>query len=187
MDMPLAGWLLSALSFVAGTVVPVLYRRLSYDGICFRQPADIRAVTQGEGDAVRRLVTFSTVVKVANSNKASAILEDITVKLSRELSRQFKSVGVDVNLLEPGSSVHLPPERDPSGTNQLPALIKSDSERIIALGILFRYSGNDPNPVGVLANAIRETGIRVLFRINGKDRGYLLHAKPFERYSENIR
>jgi hypothetical protein len=186
MDIPLAGWLLSVLSFIAGTIVLVVYRRISYEGICFRQPADIRAVTQDTEQRKRRVVIFSAVVKVANAMKESAILEDISVDRIGMARLQFEPIGIDVNLLDPGTPIRIPPETEATGSNQLPALVKADSERMIVLGIWFRYTGDDPDDaVSVLTETIEKTGVRVLFRINGKDRSYALHAKPFERYTDH--
>ena len=67
MHLELADWILAVVSFVAGTIVPVIYARLSFDAISVRQPFDVRGVFQDEQDRQRKRVAFSTLVKIANA------------------------------------------------------------------------------------------------------------------------
>ena len=43
-DVPVAGWILSVITFIVGTIVPVVWQRISYDGISIKQPYEFRAL-----------------------------------------------------------------------------------------------------------------------------------------------
>lgn len=84
MDIPAAGWILSVVSFLAGTVVPTVYNKISFDGLSVQQ-AHVKAFTR-EKDL--NVVVFSTVIKIANAKKESVIVEVIKTSPIRPGSRQ---------------------------------------------------------------------------------------------------
>ena len=75
-NVPFAGWILSVLTFVLGVIAPFVYSKFTYDGISVRPLDNIRSVYGYQGQP---LVNFSTLVKVANSNKESVIIDSVDV------------------------------------------------------------------------------------------------------------
>jgi hypothetical protein len=71
-NVSLAGWILSALTFVLGVILPAAYQfvhsKLTYDGISIQTLDNIRSVSGYQDQSV---VHFSTLLKVANSTKES--------------------------------------------------------------------------------------------------------------------
>jgi hypothetical protein len=183
-DIPLAGWVLSVVTFALGTVFPVVFRRLSYEGLSLRQPFDILAVSQNDEDQRRCELVFSTLVKVANAGKDSLIIDHIEARSLGEPPAQFIPLGVDLRAYEPGEPVHMPPHTSPDGEmDYLPLLVKGETERVICLGLWFRYSATTlAEPLEAFTKLAQTPGVKVYFRVNGKYRRYFLHAKRFERW-----
>jgi hypothetical protein len=191
MDLELADWMLAVVSFMTGTIVPVVYGRLTYEGVSLRQPFDVRGVFQDEKNRQRSELVFSTVVKIVNAQEKSLIIDDIQGAPIMASGIKFEFVGLDLRTSEPGDALHLPPHTEGVQLDYLPLLIKGNTERLITLGIWFRYTtdgflseGRDATPTDVFMGAATEPGLKMSFRINGKYRGYVLHAKAFERWKE---
>lgn len=192
MDIELADWVLAVVSFVTGTIVPVLYGRLSYEGVSLRQPFDVRGVFQDQSNKRRGELVFATIVKIVNAQEKSLIIDDIQGAAVRASTLSFEYVGVDLRASEPDGPVHLPPHSaENARLDYLPLLVKSNTERLVSLGIWFRYApmGSSPqagdiSPTDAFMEVASGPGLRVRFRINGKYRGYVLHAKPSERWKD---
>lgn len=192
MHLEFADWILAAVSFVAGTIVPVIYARLTFDAISLRQPFDVRGVFQDERDKRRKELVFSTLVKIANAQGKPLIIDDIRADSVHGQTTDFEFIGIDLRASKPGGAFHLPPHSfQNNALDYLPLLIKDNSECIITLGIWFRYSElvnrpdtSDSTPTDALMQMAEEPGLKVHFRINGKYRRYVLHAKPSERWKK---
>lgn len=189
-NIPLAGWILSLFTFIAGTVVPVAYNRLSYDGFSVREPQDVLSV--GPADAFGRYVV-GTVLKVVNARKDSAILEEINVPdfaisggiPSRPADTQeFEAVGVDVRALQDNEPWGFPIKPRNTSQDQLPLLIHGESERLVQLQVWVRssYFRKDPSTSGLLLEYVRSHGLPIILRLDGKNRNYTIQLKSFERY-----
>jgi hypothetical protein len=184
LDIPLAGWVLSVLTFAAGTIVPVIFRRLSYEGLSVKQPLDVRAVFQDDDSQRRSELVFGTLVKIANAGKDALIIDDIQTGSLEGFGGRFTPIGVDVKAYDPHQTIRVPPspaspEEDP---DYMPLLIKDETERLLSLGLWFRYSQSMSEVVDQFGQLAADPGIKVHFRINGKYRPYVLHAKPSDRW-----
>lgn len=179
LDIPLAAWLLSVVTFVLGTITPFLYRRFFYEGFSVKQVHDIRAITQNENEKSLDELVFSTIVKLANAQKGTVLLDSVEVPSLNSGGIYFDPIGFDLKIYEPKAQIHLPPNTDPDGTlDYLPLLVKPDQERIIAIGIRFHHnSKDDTDAVLKLSDYIENQGLKVAFRINGKYRNYVMKVK----------
>jgi hypothetical protein len=178
-DIPLAGWLLSVATFVLGTITPFLYRRFSHEGIAIQQAYDVRATTQDETEKSQGEVVVSTIVKLANAQKETVLLDGIEVSFLKTDGTEFEPSNVELKVYEPKTEIHLPPHTAPDRLlDYLPLLVKSDEERIIAMGFRFQHSPkDDADAVFKLSRYIERQGLRVAFRINGKYRNYVMTVK----------
>jgi hypothetical protein len=180
-DIPLAGWVLSASSFVVGTLIPIIYRRLSHEGMSIKQFLDVRAVTQESSQEKASHVVFSTLLKMANARKETVLLDEIKVATVAVSAARYELSKVTIKLHKEPTNIHLPPETGDEELDFLPTLVRPDEERIIALGLTFRYTPrNLENPTALLADWISDHGLEVFFRINGKYRSYTLRIKRTE-------
>lgn len=178
-DIPLAGWLLSVATFVLGTITPFLYHRFFHEGISVQQAYDVRATTQDESEKSQSEAVFSTIVKLANAQKETVLLDGIKVSSFRTAGMEFESIGTELKVYEPKAPIHLPPHTAPDQIlDYLPLLVKPDEERIIAIGFRFRYNPkDDTDAVFKLSDYIERQGLQVAFRINGKYRDYVIKVK----------
>jgi uncharacterized protein YjbI with pentapeptide repeats len=168
--VPLAGWVLALVTFAAGTVVPVVYRRFSFDEISLQQAHDVRVVT--ESDA--RLLIFSTVLKVANVGGGAVVLDHIRAPEALSIDGlELRWIGTELKLHSPGAPITLPPSDGDGGPDYLPVVIGSPDERILALGFRFSYPPG-ASPATRLSRHIERHGLAAGFRINGKYRDYTL-------------
>jgi len=178
-DIPLAGWILSVVTFVLGTIAPFLYRRFIHEGISVQQAYDVRATTQDDNEKEKGEVIFSTIVKFANAQKETVLLDGVNASSVTTDGIEFEPIGFELKVYEPKAQIYLPPHTTPDQIlDYLPLLIKSDEERIIAIGFRFRYKPkNDENAPFVFGNYIERQGLKVAFRINGKYRNYVTKVK----------
>jgi hypothetical protein len=183
LDIPLAGWILSAAAFAAGTVAPFIYHRLSNEGFSVRQYQSILVTNQDPNLKPYHLISFDTVIKIANARKDSLILEDLIVPEIDTDSVRFKPVGVDMQMLNDGDSFHFPLQVRNDSQDQLPFLIHGETERLVQLALWFRYDGPERDGLtGVLLKKIENDGLEISFRLNSKNVKYTLHAKTTERF-----
>ena len=178
-DIPLAGWLLSVITFGMGTILPFLYSRFFHEGISIQQ-YDIRATNQDENDKKEKQIIFSTVIKFANAQKESILLEGINTFLVKSEKNNFKPVNFQLSIRDPKEQIYLPPRIEPDVIfDHLPILIKSDEEKIIAIGFKFQYTNlvDDENIVHEFGQYIEKHGLPVAFRINGKYRKYAMKVR----------
>ena len=144
-----------------------------------RQAYDVRATTQDETEEGQGEVIFSTIVKLANAQKETVLLDGIEVSSLKKEDIEFEPSGVELRVLESQAVIHLPPHTAPGRLlDYLPLLIKSDEERIIAMGFRFQYSPRDDADAAFkLSEHIEQQGLRVAFRINDKFRNYVMTVK----------
>lgn len=181
-DIPLAGWVRSAIAFVLGTIVPILYSRLYYEGISIKQRND-RLVSQEENEKGEILPVFSTIFNIANVKKESVLIDNIRIKppsfklndIAFELNR------IDLKFYQPDADKYLPPSNAPDRRlDNLPLIVKPDEIKICGIGVWFQYTppNNSDNATKFLADFIEAKGLHIAFRINGKYRDYLLQIQP---------
>lgn len=180
-DIPLAGWVLSAITFIVGMIAPKIYSRLYYDGISIRQ-LDHRLVSQEKNVSGELFPVFSTICKIANVRKESLLIDNIRIiKPSFKLKDiAFKLNRIDLKFYKPEDNKYLPPANDPDGKlDNLPFIVKSDEVKFIALGFWFRHTSKDSDYVTkIMADFIEAKGLHVAIRANGKYRDYLLQSHP---------
>jgi hypothetical protein len=136
MDIKVADSVLAVVSFFAGTIVPVVYKRLAYDQISLRQPSDIRGVFQDADTLKQHQIIFFTVVKLANASKDCLIIDEIRADSVSTFAAGYECVGVDLKTSKPGEEIQLPPTGP--ALDFLPFLVKETSELIITLGLLIQ-------------------------------------------------
>lgn len=195
MDLKLADFVLAIVSFIAGVIVPFVYRRFFFGDLSLKQPFDFRAVFQDKEGRERHQFVFCTIVKLANSSTNSFIIDDIRADSANTKAAKHECVGVDLKTSSPKESLQFPLYKQeganltPQDLDHLPFLVKANTELLISLGLWFRYAaletgGTTFNPTDDFMTVARDPGIVVGFRINGKYREYTLRAKPFERWTE---
>lgn len=180
-DIPLAGWVLSAIAFVLGTIVPTLYSWLSYEGISIKQ-LNHRLVSQEENEKGEDLLVFSTLFKIANVKKESVLIDNIRIKApSFKLNDiTFELNRIDLKFYEPDADKYLPPSNAPDRRlDHLPLIVKSDEFKTCGIGVWFQYKPkNSDNATKILADFIESKGLHIAFRVNGKYRDYILQIQP---------
>lgn len=175
--VPLAGWALAVATFLTGTIVPVVYRRVSFEGISLRQAHNVRVVTE----SATRVLTFSATVKVANVGRGAVVLDGIRAPDSLSIDDiALHWVGTELKLYSPGAPITLPPSHAEGGEDFLPVVVASPEERILAIGLRFSYPPRD-SPAILLSRHVERHGLTVGFRINGKYRDYTLTVGGADR------
>jgi hypothetical protein len=175
-NIPLAGWILSLIAFLVGTILPVLYRKYSYDGISLKQLNILRAVLQTGYQRESGAATVSTLIKLANARKDSLLLENITVPSIKTAGVRFRSLGTCLHFLRADEVPHLPFSDSLNWVpNDFPLIVESDEEKIIGIDFLFQTLPEDTdNITNVLSNHIAANGLPIRFTINGKYRDYVV-------------
>ena len=178
-DIPLAKLLLAILSFIAGTIVPVLYRKLSFEGVAIKQPFPFRAVRQDDRDREHHEILFGTVVKVANVRKESLLIDEISLSGLDANGARFSPKRQAYEFIKPGEDFVFPLSfKQDRSQRYLPIIIKPDEEWTLAIETYFEYSPEPTkDPVDILARKIESDGLRISFRINGKYRAYSLRIR----------
>jgi hypothetical protein len=145
-DVSLAGWILSVITFILGTIVPAIFQRFSYQGVGIKQPIDIRAVFQSLEDAKKAQIRFLAIIKIANAEKDSVLLDEIRIPSPQIRDVKFKAEK-DVRLaaLDLGKTIRIPFSDDPEYNQKyFPLIIKADEEEILGLEIIFHYNQGTP-------------------------------------------
>ena len=182
LNIPLAGWILSVIAFLVGSIPPIIYRRLSYDGISLKQLYSTRAVLQQPHQLDSGSVTFSTIIKIANARKESLLLDNITVSSLSVSGIEFRLIGTNLHFLRADEIPHFPFADTPDWvSNDFPLIIKSDEEKIIGIDFLFQSSLIDSKDVThILFDHIGTRSLPVRFKINGKYRDYVVRIPKDE-------
>jgi hypothetical protein len=198
-DVSLAGWVLSIISFILGTITPALYRRLFHEGFAIRQFMQMTVLTptftsNKKGKQGYGVVVFSTLLKIANVQKESILINDIKVrpfKVDSITFEQFEgALGSEFQFVGPGEAVTLPPSmaeevestteevKSKTGVDGPPFIIKTDEEKVMAVGIRFTYTPNISEDIAIRAMTKHiSKGLRVSFQVNGKYRSFMLRIQ----------
>lgn len=195
--------LLAVISFLTGTLFPIIYKRLTYEGIAIRQPFRLDVILSEDSRYV-----FGTVLKIANTQKESALIDRIKLVLPRRGNRKVY-VGVSdikIQFLVSGAPVYFPLDTDMSVTDStsdqgsqktyhfptapsflitsqvnytsLPFIVKPNEERLIALEFAIPKDLNKPLTFdGLQTHTDRKQQIKILFRINGRYRDYVVRMR----------
>jgi len=73
LNVPVAGWLLSVVTFLLGSVIQPIYNRLTFDGISVAQLQRLEVAYTYDG-----VFEVSTVLKIVNSNKEPVVIEAVS-------------------------------------------------------------------------------------------------------------
>ncbi len=196
-DIPAAGWILSVVSFLAGTVVPTVYEKISFDGLSVQQ-LPIKSVVGANINGNPNVVVFSTVIKIANAKKESVIVEGIEAHSITLPTFSFQPVGIEFKVVGKDESFGLPPAEPqawfstsksppftvPSflgvfDTDHPPIIVKPDEEKVLAVGVRFSYSTTGTGGASsALFDYIERAGLPVQIEINGKYRSFTLRIPP---------
>lgn len=79
-DIPLAGWLLSFLTFLVG-LLPTIYERLSHQGYAIKPVWELKTISQDIDD--KNKVRLGIVLKVANAKDKALLIESVTTEKPR--------------------------------------------------------------------------------------------------------
>jgi len=143
-NVPVAGWILSVVTFLAGTLVPVLWNRLSYEGIAIKQPYEFRALTKQAPES--KEVIFTTLIKIANAKSDPALIDDITLGTNDIDGVQFSLTKISFMDAAPGVTIYIPFDtQEKMPVNYLPFIVTGNEERQIA--IEFRLAFSAPKDV----------------------------------------
>lgn|SRR5262249_11016627 len=179
LDIPLAGWILSVITFVVGSILPILYRRFVYEGVAIRQPVLFRGIHQSE----KGIITFITRVKIANVQKDPVMLD--VIRLPKIVTRNivfFPKGNLEVSILEKSDiSYYVPLSIKPNYIPEhLPLIVRAGETQLIDFGFDYTYKPNAAdnaaadNVVDIFSGHVEQKGLPVGFRINGKYRDYVL-------------
>jgi hypothetical protein len=201
-NLSAATFALSAISFIAGTIAPWAYTKLTFSGISIAQPGDVRVLSgQMVGvtttDATKLRVLFSTYLKVASIGKEPLILESASAPSFDFNGVRFRFIDADAALVEVAeggkSNVELPISPKPHDAKfQFPLLIKSETQQVVALSLWYRAEALNPIDRFTLEDSISRFGdyvndhrLTISLRLNGRAREYPLSAGPWVRYQED--
>ena len=197
-NVPLAGWILSVVAFLLGTIVPAIYKRFSYDGISVQQLSNIRSVSAFPG---QKTVYFSTLLKVANVDKQAIVIEGLDAAkiavpgFSLELLRtEFKffargeiialPASHPIVLLQPdgNTTTDIPESVRPVFEDFPPLIVKSDEDKLLGITMYFDCpeveKGKEGGVVDALYNYILHNGLPIRLHINGRYRSFTLRILP---------
>ncbi len=201
-NVPLAGWILSALTFLLGTIVPASFQfvhsKFTYDGISVRPLDNIRSVYGYEDQP---LVSFSTLLKVANSSKESVMIDGVdspkTVEIPgfsltfQRIELKFFAHDEDTVLppsnpaviLRPGGYAERRSDLQPVFQDYLPLILKSDEGKLLGITFYFTYYGNvQDKVVKELSRYLEQKGLPIKIGINGKYRNLKVIIPPDAKY-----
>ena len=180
-NVPLARWIPAVISFVAGSIVPVIYSKLSYEGVSIKQPYELRAFVQNKEQKNRSEIIFSTILKFANATKSSVLIDEVNLNPSSINGIEFAIQKVSFKEFTPGEqySFHVP-LADEKGValNYLPFIVKSNEERALVIEFIISYSKEKrASAFEVLSQHAEANGLLINIRVNGKFRNYVLNVK----------
>jgi hypothetical protein len=193
-NVSFAGWILSALTFVLGVIVPFVYGKFTYDGISVRPLDNIRSVS---GYRDQPVVHFSTLLKVANATKESVMIDGVDSPGTVDIPGfSLTSQRIELKLFAPGEAAVLPPSHpqvilEPDGyavtcpslqpvfRDFLPVIVKSNEDKLLGVTFYFTYSGNAlEKVVDELGRYLEQKGLPIKVKINGKYRGLKVSIPP---------
>lgn len=197
-DIPLAGWILSVVTFICGTVVIPLYQRLSFDGFSVQQLSNVRSVS---GDPRQHVVYFSTLLKVANVKKEAIIIEGLEAPKITVPGFSFEPSHTEFKFFGPGETIALPPSNpaivvlpDRGATTDIPKsvvpvfddfpplIVKSNEDKLLGVTIYFSFqqveTGKENEAGKALYNHVVNEGLPIRLSVNGKYRRFTLRILP---------
>jgi hypothetical protein len=180
-DVSLAGWILAVITFFAGTIIPVIYQKFSFEGVSIRQPVELRIFVQDEEQKKKDEIIFSTILKFANATNSSVLIDEIILNPSIINNISFTLQEVKFKDFSPGKTYSFSvPLSDEKGValNYLPFIIKSAEERAAVVEFQIAYPAeNRDSAFKVLTEYAENNGLMVDIRLNGKYRSYRLNVK----------
>lgn len=179
LDIPLAGWILSAVTFLTGTIVTPLHDRLTHNGIAIGQPYETGGVAVGSNYEMNT-TSYVVVLKISNANKTALIIEDVTSPDQRGTNINFQFIGAKVTALR--EPMTFPPKASLTDSKSyLPILVPSESSELFAVELVFR--NHDPQKTNLsvreIATIFDKSGIPISMRVNGKLVSYSLRSQRF--------
>jgi hypothetical protein len=206
LNIPLAAWILSLITFILGTFVIPIYQRLSFDGFSVQQLSNVRSVVE---DPARHVVHFSTLLKVANVKKEAIIIEGLKAPEIKVPGYSFKPSYTEFKFFGPGETIALPPSnpvivvlpdrgavllRDQGASTGIPQsvapvfedfpplIVKSSEDKLLGVTIYFSFqqvkTGEEDEAHNALYNHILKEGLPIKLSVNGKYRSFKLQILP---------
>src|SRR4051794_40103704 len=172
LDIPLVGWLLSVAAFLTGTIVPMLHRRFSHEGLVVRQWVGYRGISC---DAESGDIQFTMVFKVANASRSTAMIDEAELGSER--------VG-DLRLEPLSATFHISPVDRQDFSHVLeaqiffPMLVRPDTEMILLADLHYRLPAFSPAELDQVMFRLASATVPLTLRINGKSRKYRLSLRP---------
>lgn len=186
-NVPLAGWLLSLVTFIFGALIAPIYQRTTFDGIAVQQTED-SALSYG----TRGVLEFATVVKIVNGSKSAQILEAVTSDLPSRGSANLQFLGSTAFFVAPGAHTLVSQYEKPNShtvDEDLPLLLPSESVRHLVVRLAYRPAGVSPaasgpklpagteNLIDEYAAELSRRGFSLQLTLNGKLRNLDLRAE----------
>lgn len=205
MDINFYSLILAVISFVIGTLVPIFYRRFSYEGLSIQQPFPVDILISVESDEKNHIShhVFVTVVKIANSQKDSALIDDIQLDLPTKVNFDTHLTEIKIKILSPEDLIYAPidlqvqvvtgkekavekeyifPDGEsyvvlsqPTSFSYLPFIVKGNEELLMAIQFSL--------PKSVITDLIDQNRNsnkqlkKLKFRVNGKYRTYGVYVR----------
>lgn len=136
-DVSLAGWILSAATFLLGSVIQPLYSKLTFDGISVAQLSrlDVRYSHSG-------VFEVSTVLKIANASASAVTIEAISAKVEGFISAQLSSLGATAFIAKEART-DLHDNIVDLRSRDLPILLKKETTELLVAIVAIQASGFD--------------------------------------------
>jgi hypothetical protein len=189
-DVPLAGWILSAITFLIGTVLTPIVQRLTFDGVSVSQSSDFSVKSDVNG-----VFEQKTMVKIVNTTDKPISLESVSVDLSRATNAELVTIGTTAFIVT-GSGIDTPKPNKHGRNEDLPLLLAAKSSESVVIWTAFRRrdvlgrleSTDDIRKAGETFSELQASrfseGLPVQLTINGKLRSLRLYPKSREHVLE---
>ena len=181
LDISFAGWLLALVSFLVGTILPVIYRRISFNGFVIKNITSNRLFIQIDEQIGTGNFYVLLIFKYLNSNKESVLVEDIQPVFSQIRGSSLKLINsFHENITDKDSIEILKNINNESGSKQLtqilsaiPMIVKTNDEKSFAH--LFEVHSSLKDVGKIFDDYILKNGLEINAKVNGKLRKYEFH------------
>ncbi len=179
-DISSVSWVLPVLTFLAGTVVPLVYKKLSFDGLVVKSLIDKVLPISFDENSKGKTNYYLMVLKYVNAKQQSFIVEEVNPIFDRSGDRGANKIASFAEIMEDGSplkilsrhnsphSVNIEPDKISLDLNPLPFLIKGQSD--VTVAHLFKVLCSEGDRSSMVEN--KNEMIDVQIKVNGKFRSY---------------
>jgi hypothetical protein len=174
MDISLAGWLLSLISFIVGTIIPSIYYRYSYDEISVKQLSVMTSLAPEKYSKTSEFY-MTIIFKIVNARNNSIIIDKITAENFIYKGEKIIPLEIDgLYIHDINKPLRIPIDHDLVKKNIkeiLPIIITANTENIYRVDVYYDLKEKYKKIKTyreIASNAFNPKRINLSMRINGK-------------------